>query len=86
MCKGFVWEVVSGAMKRELMERKETEQRGVVVELYTRLLTSERKLRPAAAAPPIRSQLSGLTRASMMWPHLSLLRLHDDAAVPGSCR
>jgi hypothetical protein len=28
-------------MKRELMERKETEQRGVVVDLYTRLLTTE---------------------------------------------
>jgi len=36
ICKGLVCRVVGGAMKRELMKRKETELGGVLVELYTR--------------------------------------------------
>jgi hypothetical protein len=52
-------------MKRELIRREGTEMRGVVVELY-KCCSGEKA---TAAAPPIRSQLPGSTRASMMWLH-----------------
>jgi hypothetical protein len=70
-------------MKRELLERKETELRGVVVELYT-LLSTEGSHRPQLPHLTHSSKLPGPTRASMASP--SLLWLHDDAAVPGSRR
>jgi hypothetical protein len=68
LCKGLVLEVVGGAMKRELLERKETEVRGVVVELYTRC--SPLKEATARSCPTSLTALSSLGQHELPWLHL----------------